>query len=50
MLSNKFNSLKLIFKCILLLKKLGPYRLLGIKYPRQIFFLKKDSPDFSRFF
>lgn len=35
--------LKTFFKSILLLKKLGPYRLLGIRYPRQIFFLKKGG-------
>jgi hypothetical protein len=35
--------LKIFFKCILLLKKLGPYRLLGIRYPRQIFLLKKGG-------
>jgi len=43
LLSNNFFLLKLIFNCILILKKLGPYRILGIKYPRQIVMLKKGG-------
>lgn len=43
LISNNQVILKTFFKCILLLKKLGPYRLLGIRYPRQIFFLKKGG-------
>lgn len=43
LISNNFWSLKTVFKCILLLKKLGPYRLLGIRYPRQIILLKKGG-------
>jgi hypothetical protein len=40
-LSNNFIDLKLIFSHILLLKKLGPYRLRGLRYPKQIILLKK---------
>ena len=43
LISNNQIILKIFFKCILVLKKLGPYRLLGIRYPRQIFFLKKGG-------
>lgn len=43
LIGNNKVILKNFFKCILLLKKLGPYRLLGIRYPRQIFFLKKGG-------
>lgn len=43
LLSNDLWLLKIVFKCILLLKKLGPYRLLGIRYPRQIVLLKKGG-------
>lgn len=40
LLSNDFCLLKTLFSHILLLKKLGPYRLRGLKYPRQIILLK----------
>jgi hypothetical protein len=40
-LSNDFFLLKLLFSNILLLKKLGPYRIRGLRYPRQIILLKK---------
>jgi len=43
LISNNLWLLKIVFKCILLLKKLGPYRLLGIRYPRQIILLKKGG-------
>lgn len=43
LITNNFCLLKTVFKCILLLKKLGPYRLLGIRYPRQIIVLKKGG-------
>lgn len=43
LLSNDFFILKLLFSHILLLKKVGPYRLLGLKYPRQIILLKKSA-------
>jgi hypothetical protein len=43
LISNNLWLLKTVFKCILLLKKLGPYRLLGIRYPRQIIILKKGG-------
>lgn len=46
LLSNNFFILKLLFTHILLLKKLGPYRLLGLRYPRQIVFLKKGGKKF----
>lgn len=42
-LSNDFFLLKLLFSNILLLKKLGPYRLRGLRYPRQIILLKKSG-------
>lgn len=42
LLSNDFFILKLLFSHILLLKKLGPYRLRGLRYPRQIVLLKKS--------
>jgi hypothetical protein len=43
LISNNLIQLKMIFKSILILKKLGPYRLLGIRFPRQIFYLKKGG-------
>lgn len=46
LLSNDFFLLKLIFSHILLLKKLGPYRLRGFRYPRQIILLKKSKKSF----
>jgi hypothetical protein len=42
-ISNNFILLKLLFSHILLLKLLGPYRLRGIRYPRQIILLKKGG-------
>jgi ribosomal protein L6P/L9E len=41
LLSNNFIDLKIIFSHILLLKNLGPYRLRGLRYPKQIILLKK---------
>jgi|JI61114C2RNA_FD_contig_111_436116_length_5169_multi_7_in_0_out_0_6 hypothetical protein len=43
LISNNLILLKIVFKCILLLKKLGPYHLLGIRYPRQIVILKRGG-------
>lgn len=43
LVSNDFFLLKLLFSHILLLKKIGPYRLLGLKYPRQIVLLRKSA-------
>jgi hypothetical protein len=43
LISNDLIILKIVFKCILILKKLGPYRLLGIRYPRQIIIFKKGG-------
>ena len=43
LLSNDFILLKNIFTHILLLKKIGTYRLIGIRYPRQILLLKKGG-------
>ncbi len=43
LISNDFYSLKILFTHILLLKKLGPYRLRGLRYPRQIILLKKKK-------
>lgn len=43
LISNDFYSLKTLFSHILLLKKLGPYRLRGLRYPRQIILLKKKK-------
>lgn len=43
LLSNDFNILKILFSHILLLKKIGPYRLRGLRYPRQIILLKKKN-------
>lgn len=42
-LSNNLQSLKLLFINILLLKKLGPYRLIGFKYPKQIILLRRKK-------
>lgn len=41
LISNNFSILKLIFSNILMLKKIGPYRLRGLRYSRQIIFIKK---------
>jgi hypothetical protein len=46
LLSNDFQLLKTIFIKILFLKKLGPYRLLGFRFPKQIIFLKKRVKKF----
>lgn len=43
LLSFNFLKLKTMFANILLLKKIGPYRLRGIRYPRQIILLKKRN-------
>lgn len=43
LLSFNFEKLKLLFSYILIFKKLGPYRLRGIRYPRQIILLKKKK-------
>jgi hypothetical protein len=43
LLSNDFVLLKNIFTHILLLKKLGTYRLIGIRYPRQVLLIKKGG-------
>ena len=46
LLSNNFQILKLIFVNLLFLKKLGPYRLLGFRFPKHIIFLKKKVKKF----
>lgn len=46
LLSSNFFLLKLLFSQILLLKKIGPYRLRGLRYPRQIIFIKKGGKKF----
>lgn len=43
LLSRNLSKLKTIFAEILLLKNIGPYRLRGFKYPRQIILLKKKN-------
>jgi len=43
LVSVNFFILKLLFAHILILKKLGPYRLRGLRYPRQILFIKKGG-------
>lgn len=43
LLSNDFFLLKLLFTHILLLKNLGPYRLRGLRYPRQVILIKKGG-------
>ncbi len=42
-LGSNFFILKLLFSNILMLKKIGPYRLRGLRYPRQIIFIKKGG-------
>lgn len=46
LISSNFFLLKLLFSHILLLKKIGPYRLRGLRYPRQIIFIKKGGKKF----
>lgn len=46
LISNNFFLLKSLFSHILILKKIGPYRLLGLRYPRQIIFIKKGGKKF----
>lgn len=41
LVSNNFFLLKLLFSNMLMLKNIGPYRLRGLRYPRQIIFIKK---------
>lgn len=43
LISNNFFILKLLFSNMLILKKIGPYRLRGLRYPRQIIFIKKRT-------
>lgn len=43
LISNDFMLLKLVFSQILLLKKIGVYRLIGIRFPRQIILIKKGG-------
>jgi hypothetical protein len=43
LISNDFWLLKITFSHILLLKKMGIYRILGLRYPRQIILLKKGG-------
>lgn len=40
LVGNDFSQLKMVFSHILLLKTIGPYRLRGMRYPRQIVMLK----------
>ncbi len=40
-LGNNKNLVKLFFINIFLLKKIGPYRLMGFRYPKQIIYLRK---------
>lgn len=42
-ISLNWQSLKLVLSEILLLKTLGPYRLRGLRIPRQIILLKKSG-------
>jgi hypothetical protein len=46
LVSNDFCSLKILLSTIIILKKLGPYRLRGFKYPRQIILIKKKKKSF----
>jgi hypothetical protein len=48
LISNNLVTLKTIFTSILLLKKLGPYRILGVKYPRHIISLKRGGKNKSK--
>lgn len=42
-ISNNLEVLNTVLKNILLLKKLGPYKILGIRCPKQIILLKKKG-------
>jgi hypothetical protein len=42
-ISNNLEILNMLLKNILLLKKIGPYKFLGLRYPKQIMLLKKKS-------
>lgn len=46
LVSFDFHMLKLLMSTIIILKKLGPYRLRGLKYPRQIILIKKRKKSF----
>lgn len=43
LVSHNFCILKIILATIIILKKLGPYRLRGLKYPKQIILIKKKK-------
>jgi len=43
LISNNLFLIKLLFSHMLLLKNIGPYRLRGLRYPRQIIFIKKGG-------
>jgi hypothetical protein len=43
LISNDLILIKIIFAEILLLKKLGSYKIIGIRYPRQIILIKKGG-------
>jgi len=42
-ISNNLGILNMLLKNILLLKKVGPYKILGLRYPKQIMLLKKKG-------
>jgi hypothetical protein len=42
-ISNNLAILNMILKSILLLKRVGPYKLLGLRYPKQLAVLKKKG-------
>lgn len=43
LISSNFFLLKLLISQMLLLKNIGPYRLRGLRYPKQIIFIKKGT-------
>lgn len=42
-ISNNLETLNMLLKNILLLKKIGPYKFLGLRYPKQLMLLKKKG-------
>lgn len=46
LVSFDFNLIKLIMSTIIILKKLGPYQIRGLKYPKQIILLKQKKKNF----
>jgi hypothetical protein len=43
LISNNINKLKVIFTHLLILKNIGVYRLRGLRYNKQIIFIKKGN-------